>query len=110
MISDLPYASEWDQWSRGNEGTDAAIQELFHNPSTDEKNVDITSVTKAYHNYKKEYVKHLSFNPKEENLSKVISSDQSLSNWFQLLCWSMPRCRQCTSTLTRQLMMRLRGT
>ena len=72
MISDLPYAHEWDQWSRGNEGTDAAIQELFHNPSTDEKNVDITSVTKAYHNYKKEYVKHLSFSPEEESLSKLI--------------------------------------
>ena len=78
MISDLPYAHEWDQWSRGNEGTDAAIQELYHNPLADEKIVDITSATKAYHNYKKEYVKHLSFNPKEENLGKfVLFSD----NW-----------------------------
>ena len=80
MISDLPYAREWDQWSRGNEGTDAAIQELFHNPSTDEKNVDITLVTKAYHNYKKEYVKHLSFSPEKESLSK----GRGKKNWFFL--------------------------
>ena len=68
----MPYVREWQEWTQVNEGTDAAIQELFHNPSTDQKNVDITSVTKAYHNYKKEYVKHLSFSPEEESLSKFI--------------------------------------
>ena len=72
MVSDTPYVREWQQWSQGNEDTDAAIQELYQNPSADEKIVDITSATKAYHNYKKEYVKHLSFNPKEENFSKFI--------------------------------------
>ena len=72
MVSDTPYVREWQQWSQGNEGTDAAIQELYQNPSANEKIVDITSVTKAYYNYKKEYVKHLSFSPEEENLSKFI--------------------------------------
>ena len=70
--SDTPYVREWQQWSQGNEDTDAAIQELYHNPSADEKIVDITSATKAYHNYKKEYVKHLSCNPKGEDLGKFV--------------------------------------
>ena len=72
MVSDTPYVREWQQWSQGNEGTDAAIRELYQNPSAVEKIVDIPSVTNAYHNYKKEYVKHLSFSPEEENLSKFI--------------------------------------
>ena len=72
MVSDTPYVREWQQWSQGNEGTDATIQELYQNPSAEEKIVDITSATKAYHNYKKEYVKHLSFSPEKENLSKFI--------------------------------------
>ena len=72
MISDLPYVREWQEWTQVNEGTDAAIQELYQNPSANEKIVDITSVTKAYYNYKKEYVKHLSFSPDEESLSKFI--------------------------------------
>ena len=70
--SDTPYVHEWQQWSQGNEDTDAAIQELYQNPLADEKIVDITSATKAYHKYKKEYVKHLSFSPEEESLSKFI--------------------------------------
>ena len=36
----------------------------------DQEVYEVKSFTKAYHKYKKEYVKHLSFNPKEENLSK----------------------------------------
>ena len=68
----MPYVREWQEWTQVNEGTDAAIQELFQNPSAVEKIVDIPLLTKAYHNYKKEYVKHLSFSPEEESLSKFI--------------------------------------
>ena len=71
-ISDTPYAREWQQWRKGNEGSDVAIQELFKNPSADQQIGDITSATNAYYNYKKEYVKHLSFSPDEESLSKFI--------------------------------------
>ena len=38
-----------------------------------EEEVDgVKSFTESYHKYKREYLKHLSFNPKEENLSKCI--------------------------------------
>ena len=56
---------------QGIERIDAVIQQLFPN-SVDEKADDVLLLTKAYHNFKRKYVKHLSFNPKEENLSKVI--------------------------------------
>ena len=45
-----------------------ALQQLL--PSSEEAKVG--ELTKSYHKYKREYVKHLSFNPKEENLSKCI--------------------------------------
>ena len=56
---------------QGIEGVDAVFQQLFPNWA-DEKASDVLLLTKAYHNFKRKYVKHLSFNPKEENLSKVI--------------------------------------
>ena len=56
-----------------------SLQELFPSSSTDEKLEDMMVLTKAYHKYKRKYVKHLSFNSTEKNLSKVISCDQSLS-------------------------------
>ena len=38
-----------------------------------EEDVDgVKSFTESYHKYKREYVKHISFNPEEENLSKCI--------------------------------------
>ena len=45
---------------------------MFKNPSADQQIGDITSATNAYYNYKKEYVKHLSFAPSAENSSKFI--------------------------------------
>ena len=41
--------------------------------SADEKVDEVKSFTESYHKYKREYVKHLSFNPEEENLSMSIS-------------------------------------
>ena len=48
------------------------LQELFPSSSADEKEKEdtIVSLTEAYHNYKRKYVKHLTFNPKEKNFSK----------------------------------------
>ena len=48
-----------------------SLQDLFPGSSADEKVDDMLVMTKKYHNYKKKYVLHLSFNPKEDNLSKV---------------------------------------
>ena len=41
--------------------------------SADEKVNEVKSFTESYHKYKREYVKHLSFNPEQENLSMSIS-------------------------------------
>ena len=47
------------------------LRQLF--PTFADEKVDgVMSFTESYQNYKREYVKHLSFNPEEENLSKCI--------------------------------------
>ena len=50
------------------------LQELFPSSSENENEKEDTIVwlTEAYHNYKRKYVKHLTFNPKEKNLSKAL--------------------------------------
>ena len=59
-----PYA--WSQ-SESKERILVALQQMF--PTTaDEKVDEVQSLTEIYHKYKREYVKHLSFNPEEENL------------------------------------------
>ena len=73
----------------------------------EDKIIDVKTLTDAYHNYKKEYVKSLSFSPEEKGLSE--SNFVAYLNCFQLPPWIMPHWRQFTSTLTRQPMMRLRG-
>ena len=51
------------------ERLDAALQQMF--PTSAEEEIDeVKSVTEIYHKYKREYAKHLSFNPVSENLSK----------------------------------------
>ena len=49
------------------------LQDLFPTSSEDEKDGKILTFTRAYHSYKTKYVRHLSFDPDEENLSKGIS-------------------------------------
>ena len=49
-----------------------ALQQMFPT-SADEKGDDVKSLTESYHKYKEEYVKHIGFNPEEENLSKCFS-------------------------------------
>ena len=53
------------------------LQELFSSSSENEneKGDTILLLTEAYHNYKRKYVRHLSFNPEKQNLSMVTSID-----------------------------------
>ena len=61
-----------DELGKGNERFHI-LQLIFPNLSADEESKSVDSLTRIYHNYKREYVKHLSFNPGTENLSKYIS-------------------------------------
>ena len=60
-----------DELGKGNERFHI-LQLIFPNLSADEESKSVDSLTRIYHNYKREYVKHLSFNPGTENLSKYI--------------------------------------
>ena len=55
---------------QGIERIDAVFQQLFPNSANVEVD-DVSLLTTAYHNYKKKYVRHLSFDLKDENCSKV---------------------------------------
>ena len=68
-------------------GSKERLQQMFAT-STKEEEDGMKSCTESYHEYKGEYVKHLSFNPKEENLSKCIL-EIPIFICFQLLCWNM---------------------
>ena len=48
-----------------------ALQEMFSASSADEKEDEVMSLTEGYHKFKREYVKHLAFNPDNKQLSKV---------------------------------------
>ena len=54
------YMGEWLQ-----EELSVALEQIFPNSSA-----DMLTLTKAYQKYKREYVKHLAFDPEAENLSK----------------------------------------
>ena len=51
-------------------GSKERLLQMF--PMSDDEENGMLSFTESYHKYKREYVKHLSFNPEEENLSKCI--------------------------------------
>ena len=50
-------------------GYQERLQQMFPT-SSDEEIDEVKSFTESYHKYKRGYVKHLRFNPEEENLSK----------------------------------------
>ena len=54
---------------QGNERIDAVFQKLFPDSSEDEIVDDVERLTKAYENYKRDYLRHLGFTPERENLS-----------------------------------------
>ena len=63
-----PYA--WRSQSESKERFEVALQQMFPT-SAETKEDTVKSLSEKYHQYKREYVKHLGFNPKEENLSKT---------------------------------------
>ena len=48
-----------------------ALQQMFP-ASAEEKLNEVKLVTESYHKYKREFVKHLFFNPDNENLSECL--------------------------------------
>ena len=70
LTHELRYGVTWSYNQRESRNhLYVALQEMF--PTTAEEKVDeVQSVTESYHKYKREYVKHLSFKPEEENLSE----------------------------------------
>ena len=95
------------EWSPGNKRRNAFVERQLSPTAMEDENIDVKTLTDAYHTYKKEYVISLSFSPVEKGLSE--SNFVASLICFQLPPWIMPHWRQCTSTLTRQPMMRLRG-
>ena len=67
---DLELETVVEDWKQGNARIQATFQNMFPNTWSDEKVDDVMALTEAYHKYKKEYVKHLSFDREEGNLSK----------------------------------------
>ena len=57
---------------QGVKRIEAVLQQMFPSSSENEKVGNMKALTEAYHNYKREYVKHLSFTPEGENLSRFI--------------------------------------
>ena len=100
LTQELGYGSQIERLN-------VALQEMF-SASADKKVDEVKSLAESYHKYKHEYVKHLCFNPDNENLSKCLLNFPMFI-YFQLPRLSTHHWRLCTSTLTRQPMMRLRG-
>ena len=48
-----------------------ALQQMFPT-SSGEKVDEVKALTESYHKYKMEYLKHLSFDPEDESLSKYL--------------------------------------
>ena len=63
------------EWSQGNERLRTRLQQMLSNSSEDGKIDDVIELTKAYQKHKVDYMKHISFNPEGENLSKYIFDD-----------------------------------
>ena len=53
-------------------GVQTTLYEMFPT-SAYERDAHVKMMTERYLNYKMEYVKHLSFNPEEQNFSKFFS-------------------------------------
>ena len=75
-LSDLPLVLTQDLgkgiwWQRGfSQGRfENALRQVFQQ---DIRSEEVKSVTEKYHTYKRNYVKHISFNPGKENFSKCI--------------------------------------
>ena len=54
---------------QGKAQIEAILRKMFANSTADE-NVNVKTLTEAYHMYKKNYLKHASFTPEGGNLCK----------------------------------------
>ena len=54
------------------ERIDAGLQQLFPTFAANEKVNNLKTLAEEYHQYKMDYVRHLSFTPEGKNLSKLI--------------------------------------
>ena len=61
---------EKEYYTESKERLSAALNRMLSNSLVDDEIDEVKSLTESYHKYKREYVKHLSFNPANENLSK----------------------------------------
>ena len=68
MNQDLSTGVKWEQADK-REHLQATLYEMFPT-SAHERDVDVEMMAARYLNYKMDYVKHLAFNPEEQNLSK----------------------------------------
>ena len=68
----IGHISGLQEAGQGIRRIEALLQKIFPSSSATEKVDNVKTLTDAYHKYKMEYVKHLSFNPEGENLSKFI--------------------------------------
>ena len=59
-----------------NSGSKERLQQMFPTSASEEEVDGVKSFTESYHNYKRDYVKHLGFNPEEENLSRCNFNSQ----------------------------------
>ena len=59
---------------QGNKRVEPIFQQMFPTFFASEKFDDGLLLSNTYNNYKKNYVKHLTFNPEEEDSSKVVKS------------------------------------
>ena len=76
LTHELRYGVSWSYTqTESRDHLYAALQEMFP-ASTEEKEDKVQSLTGIYHKYKREYVKHLSFNPEEEILSECFLSSK----------------------------------
>ena len=57
---------------QGRHRIDAVFQESSSSSSANKVVFDVMTLTKAYHKYKRDYIKQLVFTPEEENLSKFM--------------------------------------
>ena len=64
--------SGWPVLAQGKKRIDAAFPKLFPKSEANETVFNVTALTEAYHKYKREYVKHVSFTPEGESLSKYL--------------------------------------
>ena len=60
------------------ERIDAGLQQLFPTSAANEKLNELKMKTEKYHQYKMDYVRHLSFTPEGENLSKLTFGDVNM--------------------------------